>query len=654
MAEAISFRRGNKSDNDVFVGVPGEIVVDLGDGVMASQNERVDRQIKSTAPTLRFHTGNGLAGGIRLARADMVNVNTEFLGSKTDGEDSHEGPNLLYEDLSNISTPSESTIGLVSEQVKTTLDLYGIAWKDTDNINTADLVDGSKHSGLDGDKPLAYADMSNVNTSDLVDGGHHLGKDLAYRDTSNINTADLVDATKHDGTDGNKPLAYVDMANVNTSSLGGTLTTSQTALGKKLAYADLTNIQDQTLIDKIDNSGAISTVYEQVSRKVNSQDFDDPTLITDINYPSALAIKNYVDQSIGVLDYANQKLSNVTDWRASTLNNTFYINNAAKTSGGNGYTTGESIITNIDVNTPSGIRKLTIVILETDEDGAITDYKITDETEYGNTALTSQTYTDPEHGAIFEISSTQSEFLGGSLMKNDMTNAKDLESDAWNGKFYYNHKTLNYNNDTIDVVIPALKSTFKGTGDYATLDGTGTANVARYDIDNVAHGDVTPIASISVNGSNDTPYKNIFVTKEGAYYCSGWDYSRDSLISTIGYCDEKQNTQNILPASGTTTNTVILNKSIAIYSLDFTEINENVEIIIDKSSLNVANNTAKTFEIYVTTGNYIPDISWVGVDAWLSDSEQSPLSTNITSIFTVRVQKINNVVKVVANYGGEF
>jgi hypothetical protein len=651
MAEAISFRRGNKSDNDVFVGVPGEIVVDLGDGVMASQNERVDRQIKSTAPTLRFHTGNGLAGGIRLARADMVNVNTEFLGSKTDGEDSHEGPNLLYEDLSNISTPSESTIGLVTAQVQETLDLYGVALKDMSNIDTEDLATvGHGHAG----KNLAYSDMSNVNTSSLVQGGSHLGKHLAYADTSNINTADLVDAEKHDGENGNKPLAYVDMSNVNTSSLGGTLTTAQTAIGKKLAYADLTNIQDQTLIDKIDNSGAVSTIYEQVSRKIGSQDFDDPTLITDTNYPSALAIKNYVDQSIGGLDYANQELSNITDWSVSTLNNTFYTNNAAKSDGGHGYTTGESIITNIDVNTPSGIRKLTIVILETNEDGAITEYELSDETKYGNTALTSQTYTDPEHGAIFEISSVQSEFVGGSLMKNDMSNAKDLESDAWSGKFYYNHKTLNYNNDTIDVVIPALKSTFKGTGDYATLDGTGTANVARYDIDNVAHGDVTPIASISVNGSNDTPYKNIFVTKEGAYYCSGWDYSRDSLISTVGYCDEKQNTQNILPATGATTNVITLNKSTAIYSLDFAEINENVEITIDKSSLDIANNTAKTFEIYVTTGNYIPDISWVGVDAWLSDSEQSPLSTNITSIFTVRVQKINNVVKVVANYGGEF
>ena len=62
---AVSFRKGNTEENNSFAGVAGEIVADLGANSQDTSNA-----------TIVLHTGNGAAGGIRMAREDLNNITT--------------------------------------------------------------------------------------------------------------------------------------------------------------------------------------------------------------------------------------------------------------------------------------------------------------------------------------------------------------------------------------------------------------------------------------------------------------------------------------------------------------------------------------------------------------------------------------------------
>lgn len=214
----VRFRRGTTSENDEFTGAEGEVVVD------------------TTIHTLRVHDGDK-EGGYEIALADMTNVNVASLAERTEGD------SLMYYDMRNLvaSTASEAKKREIGSILTTD---YGLAYADTSNINTADLVDPDKHGGSPaGNKPLAYVDMSNVNTVDLATGegigGKHVGNDLAYANMSNVNTVNLATSTGHSGDN----LAYANGTNINTAELAS----QDHEHGSPLAYADASNIPETTV-----------------------------------------------------------------------------------------------------------------------------------------------------------------------------------------------------------------------------------------------------------------------------------------------------------------------------------------------------------------------------------------------------------------------
>jgi hypothetical protein len=292
MAEAISFRRGNTSENDEFIGVEGEIVVDLGSGGVASSENNNSRATSAAgAPTIRLHIGNNRAGGIYMARADMANVNTQLLAERdedNEGSDMwHKGKNLAYADLSNLVATAEG-YGVA----RAILDLYGMAYKDTTNIDTANLVDETKHNGTieengetieaPGNKPLAYRDTTNINTADLVSDVIHDGtglngnKPLAYRDTTNVNNTDLTSLTIHSDIEAGFCNVIVTMTNPGENySENDTINTGIEPISGSPIIITVTTVEENGAIANF------TTNYD--STTINSIPAGWPTTFTDTN-----------------------------------------------------------------------------------------------------------------------------------------------------------------------------------------------------------------------------------------------------------------------------------------------------------------------------------------------------------------------------------
>ena len=674
MAEAISFRRGTTEENDQFIGVEGEIVVDMGSGSnplsTMNNNNAVLGDDTRGAPSLRFHLGNSQAGGVILARADMANVNTAALATK-DNEAAdiyHRGKNLAYADLENIYYNDGSL-----EVVKDVMDNYEIALKDTSNIDTTNLVNAEIHDGKIWDRETGTRISAPGN------------KPLAYKDTTNINTADLVDPEIHDGTNGNKPLSYSDASNIYTTGLAERDATTEQNFGKSLAYKDTTNINTAQLIDRTihpdttDNNennnkallhydmsnisdselkrrmdGMFSNNvflngYERTSYKETSN--ISANVYNTNNYTSNNAIYNYVQNTLDNKQYANYTLNNLSpvSWDIASANNdgsTYKLKTFLMNAGAN-YQVGETIDTGIKLLDPQTDNNLIITILSVNT-GGIVEYNTNhDDVIFGPSYLaTDIEYTDSTKGGQFKF--TRQAIFCGALMKNDLSNSQVVSSDHYQSQIGY--ELVQATAGSYDLISAGMYSKYIDTNNQSAIRCSG-GTAQRTDINNTVHTGWSNVAEICTeNGSGENKY-SLFVTEDGAYYVTGntWDFSRNNLISTIGYCDEKQNTQNIqVIASGTT---VTLDAQKAIYSLN---INQNSTITIDKSALTVAINTAKTFEIYVTVGSTLPTITWSGIDNWLADSEQTPLNADTTSIFTIRVQNIGGTVKVIANYGGEY
>lgn len=121
-----------------------------------------------------------------------------------------------------------------------------------------------------------------------------------------------------------------------------------------------------------------------------------------------------------------------------------------------------------------------------------------------------------------------------------------------------------------------------------------------------------------------------------------------------GWVINRQGWQDIEDyAHGSSATTVILEDDKSIYLLD--NITQNLSILISTTHVSVTAGNAKTFELHLKcTGT--PTITWNGIDAWLVDSETTPVEADKTSIFVVRVQQMPNDVSptVVANYGGAY
>ena len=198
---AVALRRGSTTANEQFVGVQGELVADLGSNMSAGEGTDI-------STTIRLH--NGITpGGIPMARADFGNITTQALA---ENRNRIEDKNLAYADLSNLEKNSNP------EQIVRVFTEYGFAKKA--EVDTAL-------------ETYAKKDMSNVDTTPLATSKGD--KNLAYSNTSNLNTANLVDKNIHDGTNGNKPLAYADLSNVNLASVTG-----------NFAKTDFSNVEQAT------------------------------------------------------------------------------------------------------------------------------------------------------------------------------------------------------------------------------------------------------------------------------------------------------------------------------------------------------------------------------------------------------------------------
>lgn len=255
---AVSFRKGDTQANLNFLGVQGEIVVDLGykyNGIQYGTDSNA---------TIRLHNSIN-RGGIPMARADFLNVSTEalaehrgFLGDK----------NLAYADLSNLEE-LESTSAIASNIVKV-FNTYGLAktsYVDSEvnrralvnmsNVNTVNLATSTGHGG----KNLAYADMSNVSTVNLATSTGHAGKNLAYADTSNLDVAQLSSDSKGDAA---------------------------------LALKNMSNVDGNAIYGRIVNAGYR---LEETTNKITTIPGTDTTI--DANkYPTANAVRNYVETRI--------------------------------------------------------------------------------------------------------------------------------------------------------------------------------------------------------------------------------------------------------------------------------------------------------------------------------------------------------------------
>lgn len=283
---AVSLRKGDTDSNRAFVGVQGEVTVDLGNeanGVLG-----VDGNV-----TLRVHNGIN-QGGIPLARADTRNISTASLAENRDWFDDK---NLAYADLSNIEeTVDDEAIA----KIVNTLSIYGI-------VNTEQLTS----------ELLKYAlvDMSNVLTSTLASGrGRGENGNLAYADTSNINTADLASPIIHDGNeDGDLPLAYADASNINTTNL--TLTEEERPAGMTgptLASSELDNITKEAW-----QSALFNPENELYLEQTTNKDSFIPSLIDDIqpnHYPSSLAVNNFVNSELNNRNFLKANFSNGTTY----------------------------------------------------------------------------------------------------------------------------------------------------------------------------------------------------------------------------------------------------------------------------------------------------------------------------------------------------
>jgi len=335
---AVALRRGTTSANDLFTGVQGELVVDLGaDGTGTDVNT-----------TLRLHNAI-TTGGIPMARADMANVASKALATNRTalGE-----KNLAYADLSNIETASDAS------RIISILSGYGFAQENS--IETL-LVNYAK------------ADMSNVNTANLATAGTgHSGKNLGYADMSNVDTANLATGAGQTGKHSGKDLAYADLSNVDMSSITG-----------NFAAADLSNVTTA--------SWNTIKIAQGIESSTNKDTVIDANNIVQDHYPTTQAVVDYVGSGGGGGDLStkmNVNFSNASTWDLLYSNDAAYYQyktDGAIVDGGTGFIQGNDYYTGITLSDDRTY--LAVDVTAVDSSGNITSAKVSP--EFGATDLTS-------------------------------------------------------------------------------------------------------------------------------------------------------------------------------------------------------------------------------------------------------------------------
>lgn len=371
--KAVALRRGSHSENLAFTGVQGEVTVDLGEKNLGTD----------VNTTLRLHNGT-TTGGIPMARADMLNVSTQVLAENRAIVDDK---NLAYADLSNIEVTNNST---EKEKIVSILGSYGLATKselsnkvdiDTGNLNTKYLTEETIHDGRDGNLPLAYANTSNINTADLVNGSLH----------------------PYSSTNGNKPLSYADLSNVNTTNI--TLSEAERTAedvqvtGPVIAKADFSNTNTTLLADTLNRPQGMSG----------------PVLATaDLSNVDSGIIKGILASEIATMDdvFATTDLTNISNWDMlyKPSSEVTYFQNVTITDAGDGFQAGENYPTGIYLKDDTK-HELLVEITSVDSLGTVTGMTIND--NVGTIDLTNENpfiiTSETDANAIFTITSTDNQ-----------------------------------------------------------------------------------------------------------------------------------------------------------------------------------------------------------------------------------------------------
>ena len=418
MTTAVGFRRGDTNDNNSFAGVTGEIVADLGNG----------GNIDDGKATVVLHRGDGIAGGIRMAREDLANLTDQSLYNLATYQSTQPGVTaIMFNDLRNLQHCEY-------QQYRTSTEHwlkfdYNIASKDGHDLSTT-IITNPEYSvdGVPGGGPV----VANASITNLDGVGTGNVRDLAFVYwLNNVNTDFLAgdDSYRYASTNTydpsmsqwqlhGTPLARTNMNNINTSVLANGR--SNVDGDKNLAYADLQNVGYSTIVSYLDSAYSVGNVklqnYEWIDRKKTS--IDEYSSTQEIDYPSVKALISY-SELIG-RQYTNIKLDNVDNWKIATEPNNLNKLFVTIDDGGSNYAVSSTISTNIGhPDDPNGV---VILITKVDNTGKILEATVPDSQLYASSPIvTVQPYQDPVGGAIVTV--TTQRVNSGKLLKIDLTNS---------------------------------------------------------------------------------------------------------------------------------------------------------------------------------------------------------------------------------------
>lgn len=544
-AKAISFRRGNTLENDEYVGVVGEITVDLGSSI---DPETGNAKEDDGMATLRVHIDEETKGGIALARADFRNCNPANLTSGNEG--------LAFANLSNIKYSPATDI----DEVKEVLGQYGIAHSDAGNLDTATLSPNSDNIPGNLIRPaLARRDLSNVNIEKIAE--ENGDKNLAYANMSNVNTSNLADDS---GKAEGKKLAYKDFSNITTAAIDKIKTSINY---NDLVHKDLNGIEPNTIVGKINEATDSIIGYEQTSNRESVIDANSPS---SFKYPTSYAVANYVQQQ-NDSNNVKKDLSNVTSWGGASLPNEHaYMYNATITNTGSNYSVDDTIYTTFKYNEQQTLT-LEIKVESVDGSGRITKYSIDPVFGYQSTDSGNgfYTYTDAK-GASFTISSSPIE--GGGMALSDLSNVTEIHGDNLSiGYIGYNLEGNNLN-ATVQSLnkVQVNKVPQEGVPEEEWEEVETVTDISMTSSELDASGNL--VSKIGVENVASNKGSGIIITQAGAYVNHNESTAMDDAHLIVkkqdltSHTSNKNNPHNVTKAQvglGNVDNTADLDKPIS-------------------------------------------------------------------------------------------
>ncbi len=500
---AVSFRKGNTEENNNFAGVSGEIVADLG----------ANEQITENA-TIVLHTGNGLAGGIRMARQDLNNITNESISNLANfKQDSGQGTyyGLLRRNMSNYIT-NDVNPSTVETLLKSD---YHIASQDGHDLNTSLYVAGDPTWGNGGPisrsvggKYLMNRDLSNIHLN-----GENKIRTLSYAYwLNNINTKFLAEGNYSYEGQTYRPqgslLAYANMTNVDTGILAGD---SGAHIGADLAYKNLSNVNYSNVVNKI-NTAYDENVkldgYEDKTNRINTVDPFAPSQKLSTTYPTTQAIVDYGE--VLTEEFANKNLDNVSNWQIASETENLWKIEFSIVDPGAGYTLPCTIRTNI--THPDG-GTINIVVTKIDENGGILAARPETGKEYSHGAIANQVINDNDpdwrNGGIFSLSTANvyaGKLMRANLSNSDINNSLGTQTAAVKYEF-----TEDENNAGVIVSVDSVFSELTDTSNQAAPTA-GSISINRE-----LSGVESKLSVQDILNPTATTTSSITVTKNNAY-----------------------------------------------------------------------------------------------------------------------------------------